>query len=69
MSGKKALDEDKPDWIQLRDNTGTVWKSYVANTIPKFVLIDKQGNIVNFDAPGPSSGEKIINLLEKEIAK
>jgi len=66
---KKALEEDKPDWIQLRDNNGNVWKSYVANTIPKFVLIDKQGNIINFEAPGPSSGEKIIILINKEIAK
>jgi thiol-disulfide isomerase/thioredoxin len=66
---KKALEEDKPDWVQLLDKEGTVWKSYVANTIPKFILIDKEGKIVNFDAPWPSSGEEIERLLNREIAK
>jgi thiol-disulfide isomerase/thioredoxin len=66
---KKALEEDKPDWIQLLDKEGLVWKSYVANSIPKFILIDKQGNIVNFDAPKPSSGEEIEKLLNSEMAK
>ncbi len=66
---KKALSEYKPDWIQLLDREGVVWKSYVANTIPKYILIDKQGNIVNFDAPQPESGEKIEKLLLSEIAK
>ena len=66
---KKALEKDKPDWIQLLDIEGGVWKSYVANIIPKFILIDKQGNIVNFDAPRASSGEEIGKLLSQEIAK
>lgn len=66
---KKALEEDKPDWIQLIDKEGVVWKSYVANSIPKFILINKLGNIVNFDAPRPSSGEEIEKLLNQEIAK
>ncbi|HMJ46416.1 MAG TPA: TlpA disulfide reductase family protein [Ferruginibacter sp.] len=66
---KKALEEDKPQWIQLIDQEGLVWKSYVANTIPKFILIDKQGNIVNFDAPRPSDREEIEKLLNQEIVK
>ena len=65
----KAIEADKPDWVQLIDKDDSVWKSYVANTIPKFILIDKKGNIVDFDAPSPSSGEKIEKLLSKEIAK
>ena len=66
---KKALEEDNPDWVQLIDQDEVVWKSYVANSIPKFIIIDKKGNIVDFDAPGPSSGEKIEKLLNKEIKK
>jgi len=66
---KKAIEEDKPEWLQLLDKDGVVWKSYIAYSIPKFILIDKKGNIVNFDAPRPSSGEEIEKLLNQEIAK
>lgn len=66
---KKALGEDKPDWLQLLDQEGTVSKSYVANSIPKFIIIDKKGNIVSFDAPRPSSGDELENILNEEIAK
>lgn len=66
---RKAIEQDKPDWTQLLDKDGVVWKSYVANAIPKFILIDKKGNIVDFDAPRPSSGEEIEKLLNKEIEK
>lgn len=66
---KKALEEDKPEWLQLIDKEGLVWKSYVAYLIPKFIVIDKAGNIVNFDAPRPSSGKEIENILNVEIAK
>ncbi|NWJ52068.1 MAG: TlpA family protein disulfide reductase [Bacteroidetes bacterium] len=66
---KKALEEDKPDWIQLIDKDNTVANSYVLGNIPKFILIDKKGNIVNFNTPRPSSGEEIVKLLNQEIAK
>jgi len=66
---KKALTEDKPEWIQLIDKDEIVNKSYVAYSIPKFILIDKKGNIVNFDAPRPSSGVEIEELINQEIAK
>jgi len=66
---KKALEEDKPEWLQLIDKQDQVWKSYVANFIPKFIVIDKAGNIVNFDAPRPSSGKEIENILNAEMAK
>ena len=66
---KRALREDKPDWIQLLDKAGAVSKSYVVNQIPQFVLIDKRGNIVSFDAPRPSNSEKLEKLLNQELAK
>lgn len=66
---RKAIAEDKPDWLQLYDKDGVVSKSYVANSIPKYILIDKNGNIVNFDAPRPSSVEEIEKLINQEIAK
>jgi len=66
---KRALEQDKPDWIQLLDTEGTVDKAYVANSIPQFIIIDKQGNIVNLDAPAPSSGKAVESLLLKEMEK
>jgi hypothetical protein len=35
----------------------------------KFILIDKKGNIVNFDAPRPNSGVEIEGLINQEIVK
>ena len=66
---KRALEVDKPDWIQLIDKDEIVSKSYGADHIPKFILIDKKGNIVNFNAPRPSSGVEIEELINQEIAK
>lgn len=37
--------------------------------IPRFVLIDDQGNIVNANAPRPSSGEEIRKLLDESLAR
>jgi len=66
---KKALEVDKPDWLQLIDKDEFVSKSYGADHIPKFILIDKKGNIVNSNAPWPSSGVEIEELINQEIAK
>jgi thiol-disulfide isomerase/thioredoxin len=66
---RKAISEDKPDWLQLFDREGVVAKSYFANLIPQFVLIDKTGKIVNFNAPWPSSGKELQSLLSHEMAK
>lgn len=66
---KKAIEEDKPEWLQLIDKDRIVSKSYITNTIPKFILINKEGNIVNFDAPRPSSGDELQKLLNTEIER
>lgn len=65
----EALREDGAQWLQLFDSNGKVQNAYVANSIPKFVLINKQGNIVSFDAPMPSSGTELEKLLDQEMAK
>jgi len=66
---KKAMMKDKPTWLQLFDKDGAVQKGYVANSIPKFILIDKQGNIVSFDAPMPSQNVELEKILDREISK
>lgn len=63
---KKALLQDKPDWIQLFDKNGIVNDAYVATSIPQFVIIDKQGKIVDLNAPRPGDVEK---LLVQEMEK
>jgi thiol-disulfide isomerase/thioredoxin len=65
---RKALSEEKPDWLQLYDASSAVARSYVATAIPKYILIDKSGKVVNFNAPSP--GDKSIeDLIKDEIAK
>ncbi len=41
---------------------------YMVNSIPRFILIDKNGNLVSSDAPRPSSGEQIKGLLNQLLA-
>jgi thiol-disulfide isomerase/thioredoxin len=42
-------------------------KNYAIDGIPRFILIDKQGNIISADAPRPSSGDEIKNLLKEYL--
>lgn len=65
---RTALSEDKPEWLQLYDTGGSVAKSYVASAIPKYILIDKNGKVLNLNAPGP--GDQLIEqLINDEIDK
>ena len=41
-------------------------KDYAIQGIPRFILIDPNGNIVSADAPRPSN-PKLVELLEKEL--
>ncbi|MDP9077896.1 MAG: TlpA family protein disulfide reductase [Bacteroidota bacterium] len=66
---KKAMTDDNPLGLQLFDTNNTVQRAYVANSIPKFILIDKQGNIVSFDAPMPHETAALEKMLDEEISK
>lgn len=66
---RKALDEDQPGWLQLIDKDKMVLEAYAAKFIPKFILIDKQGRIADFNAPRPSEKEKIEQALANEMEK
>ncbi|WEA02340.1 TlpA family protein disulfide reductase [Mucilaginibacter sp. SJ] len=65
---RNALKEEKPDWLQLYDKDGTVAQSYIAYAIPKYILIDKEGKMLSFDAPGPGSAQA-EQLINEAIAK
>ncbi len=66
---RKALNEDKPGWLQLIDQDRTVLNAYATKYIPKFILIDKQGRIADFNAPRPSEKEKLEIALNQEMEK
>ncbi|MCW3117460.1 MAG: alkyl hydroperoxide reductase/Thiol specific antioxidant/Mal allergen, partial [Chitinophagaceae bacterium] len=66
---KKAIEIDKPGWLQLKDKNDLASKAYAANLIPKFILIDKLGNIATFDAPPPSDIVNVTRLIDEEVKK
>ncbi|WP_299886546.1 TlpA disulfide reductase family protein [uncultured Lacinutrix sp.] len=66
---KKMIKEKELGGIQILSDKG--WKSdfvqgYKINGIPRFILIDPAGNVVNADAPRPSSSKlrELLNGLE-----
>jgi thiol-disulfide isomerase/thioredoxin len=69
LKWKKAVIEDQPSWLQLYDNKALVAKSYFTNSVPKYVLINKKGNIESFDAPFPSAGRELESLLQKVLSQ
>ncbi|WMI67417.1 TlpA disulfide reductase family protein [Mangrovimonas sp. YM274] len=67
---KQMVSEKELGGIQLLADKG--WKSdfvqnYKINGIPRFILIDPQGNIVTPDAPRPSSSGLVELLKELDI--
>lgn len=60
-----ALRKDSPGWLQLHDADNLVSRSYNVHTIPRYILIDQQGNIVDFDAPRPSDYEQLIGVIDR----
>lgn len=63
------IKKDEMNWLQLEDTDDRFAKSYQANFIPRFIIIDKQGNIVDSDAVRPSEPEKLMAILNREINK
>jgi thiol-disulfide isomerase/thioredoxin len=77
-----SIDEDKSAWEKMvtKDemkgyqlhadgawNSGIV-KEYLIRGIPRFILIDSEGKIIQASAPRPSSG-KVAELIDAELAK
>jgi thiol-disulfide isomerase/thioredoxin len=60
---KKMVDDKKLGGVQLHyGNDNNLSKAYEVTGIPRFILLDINGNIVDADAPRPSS-QKLIELL------
>lgn len=65
----KIIEKDQMDWLQLEDTDDSFAKAYQAFAIPRYIILDKKGNIVNSDAPRPSNPEKLIPILTRELQK
>ena len=55
--------EEKPAWLQLHDGI-MMNDNYLVKYIPTFVLIDREGKILNARAPRPSSGDVLTSLFD-----
>ena len=65
----KKLANDKPDWPQYicpENFQSILCKEYDINGIPRFLLFDKDGNILDLDAPRPSSND-IDQWIEAQL--
>lgn len=75
-----SVDQDQPKWdsyvkekklkgIQLYAGSGNeLSKAYKVDGIPRYILIDKAGNLISADSPRPSD-PKLKALLEEWIKK
>ena len=61
----KNINREK-HYLLKKSSTETILKNINLSTIPRYVLIDKYGNIVNNDLPRPSNNEieKILKLYQ-----
>lgn len=70
---KKRIANDK-DWkgLHINDPIGSIYKNYLINGIPRYILIDQKGKIVNAFASRPSSGKvenEINEVLKSNLNK
>lgn len=65
----KFINQHGFNWLQLEDQDGFVSRKYRVGGIPRFILIDKEGKILSYDAPSPSDKEKLKKIIDMAIAK
>lgn len=66
---KKMITKDKPQWPQfiMPDNFNSeLCKTYTIQGIPRFMMFDKNGNVISIDAPRPSD-PNIINWIDGNL--
>ena len=64
---EKMLTEDQLDGVQLwADGWSQITKSYAIFGIPRFMLVDRSGELIAVDAPRPSSNE-IRPMIDEKI--
>lgn len=66
---QKLLKKDQPQWPQFvvpGDFESPLLKLYGINGIPRFMMFDKEGRIVNINAPRPSSKD-IVEYIDNHL--
>ena len=61
---KKALTQLDLHGLQWHDEDGKLANALNINSIPFFLIYDKEGRLYHYNAPRPSSGEKLKALLK-----
>lgn len=68
---EKGLNKHHPPGLQLWAGKGgwrsTFAKNYYISGVPQYILVDGEGKIIDFNAPRPSSGEKIGNAIAEAL--
>ena len=65
---KKMIEADKPAWPQYNINKDTAKKfmtDWGITGIPRFIMIDKDGNIFSADASRPSEEKTAQTIIEQ----
>lgn len=68
IAWNKLIEEQHVSGINYlldNDEFNVMTKHFHVNGYPTYILIDKNGNIVDYSAPRPSSNEVIINRIKK----
>jgi thiol-disulfide isomerase/thioredoxin len=67
---KKAANAEKlngvNDYLLLNSNSSTFMKQYRVQSIPRYMLVDKSGKMLNDDAPRPSEA-KLRTLIDQYL--
>lgn len=65
INWKRAILEDQPDWLQLRDANGKVAAAYGVAGLPRYVLIGKDGKVADHNAPAPGNKAELKIKIDK----
>lgn len=66
-NGIDKLDIKGVHFLPADDANQAVSTKYGINGIPRYMLVDKTGKVVNQDAPRPSSGQVIAGLINEQL--
>ena len=67
----EMLEKDKPQWPQyiVKDEfKSKLCTTYSITGIPRFMMFDKDGNVISLNAPRPSS-EDIIRFIDDALKR